>query len=72
MVRVQKAVSEPHPALSERPLTSREAADYLSVHPQTIYNLVAAGRLCPLRVGNRLRFPRETLDSYLRGAQEGG
>lgn len=61
-----------HPAVTERPLTVLEAAEYLSVHPQTIYNLVQKGRLRPLRVGNRLRFTRESLDRYMRGQREGG
>lgn len=48
-----------------------EAASYLKLSPGTIYNMVSKGRLKCGRAGNRLRFRREDLESYLWGRGSG-
>lgn len=49
-------------------LTVKELADYLRVHPTTIYRLLRAGELPGFRVGSDWRFNRETVDALMRKA----
>jgi excisionase family DNA binding protein len=50
-------------------LTVAEVAEYLSVHPATIYKLLKARRLPAFKVGSDWRFNREHIDEW-RAAQE--
>lgn len=56
----------PTPSLMKVP----EVARLLRVTPDTVYRLVAQGRLRVVRVGSLIRVPSEELDSYLRGARD--
>jgi excisionase family DNA binding protein len=49
-----------------RLLTLREVADYLHVHPGTVYRLVKNGQLRGLRVGRDFRFDIRNLDDFIR------
>jgi excisionase family DNA binding protein len=42
-------------------LTVREAAIYLKVSRQTIYDLIGRGELAHIRVGNMIRIPQNVL-----------
>jgi excisionase family DNA binding protein len=48
-----------------RLLTLREVAQYLQVHPGTVYRLVKAGQLRAARVGRDLRFDIRELDDWV-------
>ncbi len=48
-----------------RLLTLREVAQYLQVHPGTVYRLVKAGHLRAARVGRDLRFDVRELDDWV-------
>jgi len=48
-----------------RLLTLREVAQYLQVHPGTVYRLVKAGQLRAARVGRDLRFDVRELDDWV-------
>jgi excisionase family DNA binding protein len=48
-------------------LTVQEAADYIGVKRQRIYDLTSAGRLTRLKDGTRTLLDREEIDAYLRG-----
>ena len=54
---------------SDRPLTRIEAAEYLGVHPDTLYRWAVEGRLAYSRLGDGtkapLRFSREDLDDFI-------
>ena len=54
-------------------MTVRELAEYLRVHPATIYRLLRQGKLPGFRVGSDWRFSREAIDqwrlSYLKPEQ---
>ena len=45
-------------------MTVRELADYLRVHPSTIYRLLRHGTLPTFRVGSDWRFSREAIDRW--------
>jgi excisionase family DNA binding protein len=43
-----------------------DAADFLHLHPKTIYRMVRAGELPGAQIGNRWRFRPSDLDAWLR------
>jgi excisionase family DNA binding protein len=53
----------------ESVLTVNELANYLRVHPATIYRLLKARQLPAFRVGFDWRFKRETIDEWVRSKQ---
>jgi putative molybdopterin biosynthesis protein len=50
-------------------MTVRELAEYLRVHPSTIYRLLRHGTLPAFRVGSDWRFSREEIDRWRRPAR---
>lgn len=48
-------------------LTVGEAAEYLRVAPQGVYDRVASGALVPCRDGRRLLFKPDDLRAYVEG-----
>ena len=46
-------------------MTVKELADYLRVHPTTIYRLLRAGELPAMRIGADWRFNRESIDAWI-------
>ena len=59
-------------AIMEEWLKTREAAEYLQVHPKTLYRYVKAGKLRQYQPGGvgRPRFRREELEALLQGEGE--
>jgi excisionase family DNA binding protein len=59
-------------AIMEEWLKTKEAAEYLQVHPKTLYRYVKAGKLRQYQPGGvgRPRFKREELDALLQGEGE--
>ena len=51
-------------------MTLKETADYLRVHPSTIYRLLKAGALPSLRIGSDWRFIKADLDDWLKKQAE--
>ena len=52
---------------NSRIMTVRELADYLRVHPTTIYRQLRLGQLPAFRVGSDWRFNVETIDRWCLG-----
>ena len=50
--------------------TPKEISKMFNVSIQTVYNLIKAGNLKPIRFGNQIRIPGESLREYI--SQEGG
>jgi excisionase family DNA binding protein len=48
----------------DKVLTVAELADYLHVHPSTIYRLLRRKEIPAFRVGSDWRFNRESIDSW--------
>jgi excisionase family DNA binding protein len=46
-------------------MTVRELADYLRVHPSTIYRLLKQKRIPAFKLGREWRFNRESVDRWL-------
>lgn len=46
-------------------MTPRQAADYLHLHPITIYRLIKKGELPGFRVGGQWRFKKDLLDDWI-------
>ncbi len=46
-------------------MTMREVAEYLRVHPTTVYRLLRRGVLPAFRVGSDWRFSRAALDAWM-------
>jgi len=49
----------------EAPVSVRNVAELLGVHPQTVRRLIHAGRLEGVRIGSGLFVPRAALDELL-------
>lgn len=43
----------------------REAAEYLGISDDTLYNYAAAGYLPAFKLGNRWRFSKQRLDEWM-------
>ena len=50
-------------------LTLPEVADYLRVHPSTIYRLLKSHRIPAFRMGSDWRFNQESIDRWLLDAE---
>jgi excisionase family DNA binding protein len=46
-------------------LTLKDIAEYLKVHPSTIYRLLKKKRLPAFKIGRDWRFNRESIDHWL-------
>jgi excisionase family DNA binding protein len=52
-------------------LTLGDVAEYLRVHPSTIYRLVKMRQLPAFKVGSDWRFNRESIDRWRNDAERG-
>jgi excisionase family DNA binding protein len=52
-------------------VTSRQAADYLRVHLRTIQRYARDGEIPSFRVGNRFRFRRADVESFVVDGRPG-
>jgi excisionase family DNA binding protein len=53
-------------------LTVRELADYLRVHPITVYRLLRTKQIPGFRVGSEWRFDMSTIDRWRSGEERAG
>jgi excisionase family DNA binding protein len=51
---------------TRRLMNAEEAAVYLALSPKTIYNMVEAGQLPPVRHGKRIMLDIQDLDAWIR------
>lgn len=52
--------------MQRKTLTVREAAEYLGVHPDTIYAMVRQKQIPHFRVRRRIFFSQEAIDAWIR------
>lgn len=48
--------------------TARELAEYLGLHPKTVYTYIAEGRIRAIRCGRSYRIRCEWVEDYIRSA----
>jgi len=48
-------------------LTVADVADFLRVHPQTVYRLLKTRQLPAFRIGSDWRFSRDDVESWMQG-----
>jgi excisionase family DNA binding protein len=65
----EKRSKKDEPVPAPKVLTVAEVAEYLRVHPTTIYRLLQAKKLPGFRVGSEWRFSKDTIDRW-RGEEE--
>lgn len=53
-----------HTLLSSKIMTVKECADYLNVHPSTIYKLLSQHKLPAFKVGSDWRFNIKAIDVW--------
>jgi excisionase family DNA binding protein len=58
------------PSGIERHYTTRELAELLSVHPETIRREAARGRLRSVRIGAERRYAQSAVEEWLRERQD--
>lgn len=46
-------------------MTPKQVADYLQLHPITIYRYISEGRLAAVKIGGRYRIRREAVERLL-------
>ena len=46
-------------------MTPKQVADYLQMHPMTIYRYISQGKLAAAKVGGRYRIKREAVERLL-------
>ncbi len=51
-------------------MTPEDAAEYLRVHPQTVYRKLRAGEMPGAKIGDQWRIRRADLDEYLKGGRQ--
>lgn len=59
------------PVRADRLWTVPEVADFLRLHPKTIYDMAARGDLPCLRIGGRLRFDPSDIATWVSARKEG-
>ncbi|WP_338788770.1 helix-turn-helix domain-containing protein [Metabacillus sp. FJAT-53654] len=52
--------------MPNKKLTVQGVADYLGVHPDTIYNMVREKQIPHFRVRRRILFSVETIDAWIK------
>jgi excisionase family DNA binding protein len=66
------AVAASAPAGPERLLSVDEAAQLLGIGRSKLYQLLAAGRLRSLSIGDRRLIPASSIDAYIAGSRSPG
>jgi excisionase family DNA binding protein len=52
--------------INQRHYSTRELAEFLALHPETIRREAARGRLRSIRVGSERRFPESAVRDYAK------
>lgn len=65
LLEVELEKRDPSAVRAVRLMTLREVAEYLRVHPGTVYRLVKSGQLPAARVGRDLRFDTRLVEQWI-------
>ena len=53
-------------------MTLNEVADYMRVHPSTVYRMLKRKELPAFRLGREWRFNRESIDTWRKNLENNG
>ena len=53
-------------------MTPKQVAEYLQMHPMTIYRYISEGKLAAAKVGGRYRIKRQAVEELLAETNVGG
>ncbi|MBG9549294.1 MULTISPECIES: helix-turn-helix domain-containing protein [Cytobacillus] len=56
--------------MQRKTLTTQEVADYIGVHPDTIYTMVREKQIPHFRVRRRIFFSLETINAWMRDQEQ--
>ena len=51
-------------------LTVTDVLTYLHIHPITVYRMIAAGKLHPIKIGRVLRFNRDEIEELAKRREQ--
>jgi excisionase family DNA binding protein len=64
---------KPRPAdAPSRIMTAVEVAQYLQVHPATLYKLIRKGQIPAFKIGSDYRFERDAIEKWMADGQVKG
>ena len=52
---------------ADRPMTVKDAAEYLQITERTVLSLLAKGALPAAKIGRQWRISRKEIDAYIEG-----
>ena len=57
-------------AKSKQVMTVKDVADYLDVHPMTIYKYVKDGRIPAFKIGDSWRIRRDSIQKWIKDSEK--
>ncbi len=67
---IKKLISQEHFKMQRKTLTAQEVAEYIGVHPDTIYTMVRENQIPHFRVRRRIFFSMETINAWMRDQEQ--
>jgi excisionase family DNA binding protein len=62
-------MNPPQAAAPRRIMTTAEVAQYLQVHPSTLYKLVRRHQIPAFKIGSDYRFEKDAIDKWMADGQ---
>lgn len=69
-MELKKLIAQDHFKMQRKTLTAQEVADYIGVHPDTIYTMVREKQIPHFRVRRRIFFSLETINAWMRDQEQ--
>ncbi|EWG12715.1 excisionase [Cytobacillus firmus DS1] len=67
---LKKLIAKEHLKMQRKTLTAQEVAEYIGVHPDTIYTMVREKQIPHFRVRRRIFFSMETINAWMRDQEQ--
>jgi excisionase family DNA binding protein len=58
-----------HPAAPPEVMTTTELAEYLQIHPSTLYRMLRKGQIPGFKIGSDYRFNRNEIEQWIADLQ---
>lgn len=69
-MNLKKLIAQDHFKVQRSTLTAQEVADYIGVHPDTIYTMVREKQIPHFRVRRRIFFSLESINAWMRDQEQ--